>query len=56
MFKINLFVEDRGHEVVLKTLVRLLAEQHTVPVDIAVKTATGGHGRVLSRLKEYVSK
>lgn len=55
MFKINLFVEDRGHEVILKALVRLLASQHNIPVTIAVKTATGGHGRVLSRLKEYMS-
>lgn len=55
MFSINLFVEDRGHEVVLRTLVKRLAAQYSVSVHVVVKTATGGHGRVLSKFKEYMS-
>lgn len=55
MFSVSLFVEDRGHEVVLRTLVKRLAVQYSVSVHVVVKTATGGHGRVLSKLKEYMS-
>lgn len=55
MYKINLFVEDHGHEAVLKALVNRLAKQYRVSLKITVNTARGGHGRVLSTLKEYLN-
>jgi len=53
--KIHLFVEDYGHEAVLKALLHRLASQYTVPISIVIKTAKGGHGRVISTLKEFLS-
>ena len=55
MYRINLFVEDHGHEAVLKALVSRLIKQYHLSVKITVNTARGGHGRVISTLKEYIS-
>jgi hypothetical protein len=54
MFGINMFVEDNGHERVLTALVKRMASQYGVAVEIMPQTSTGGHGRVLSKLKEYI--
>ena len=55
MFSINLFVEDHGHEAVLTALIQRLSQQYGVSIKTIAKTSTGGHGRVLSTLKEYIS-
>ncbi len=55
MYNINLFVEDRGHELFLNALVNRFAEHYAIPVEITFSNAKGGHGKVLSKLKEYVS-
>lgn len=55
MRNVTMFVEDHGHEAVLKALIHRLARQYHVSVNIIIRTARGGHGRVLSTLKEYIS-
>jgi hypothetical protein len=54
MYNIDMFVEDHGHEAVLKALVNRLAKQSGVAIRITLRTSKGGHGRVLSTLKEYI--
>lgn len=54
MYNIHLFVEDHGHEAVLKALISRLATQCHLSVEMITNTARGGHGRVLSTLKEFL--
>jgi Domain of unknown function (DUF4276) len=53
--KINLFVEDRGHAVFLQALVQRLADHYRIPVFIRLGSARGGYGKMVSKLKEYIS-
>ena len=55
MYKIGLFVEDRQHKLFLQTLMYRLANQYGVSIKIEVGNSSGGHGTVLSKLKEYIS-
>ncbi len=55
MFSINLIVEDRAHARFLEALLNRLADQYAVPVEIRLGSARGGHGRVISKLKEYTN-
>ncbi len=52
MPKISLFVEDRGHAVFLEALVQRLANQYRIPVVIRLGSATGGYGKMMSKLTE----
>ncbi len=54
MHRINIFVEDRGHAVFLEALVQRLADQYRIPVLTRFGNATGGYGKIVSRLKEYI--
>ncbi len=55
MRKINLFVEDRGHEVFLQALVQRLASQYGISIVIRLGSARGGYGKMVNKLKEYVN-
>ena len=54
MRRINCFVEDRGHETFLNALVNRLASQYHIAVSIRFLSARGGHGKVISQLKNYL--
>ena len=56
MRSINLFVEDRGHQVFLNALLRRLAKHYEISIEITFSAAKGGHGKVLSKLKEYITE
>ena len=51
--KIDLFVEDRAHEALLLPLVRRIASEEGVEVDLRVRSARGGHGRAISEFRTY---
>ena len=55
MHKVILFVEDRGHAEFIQALVERFANQYGMSVIIRLGSATGGHGKVVSRLKEYIN-
>src|SRR5579862_2577119 len=54
MPKVLLFGEDVGHAVVLQTFVERLAADGGVEIEIQVRRARGGHGRVLNELRDFV--
>jgi hypothetical protein len=56
MISVTVFGEDYAHEIVLRTLVQRLAEEHNLPVGIHVRSAAGGHGRMLRELGQYVKE
>ncbi len=56
MRKVLIFGEDYGHEIVLKTLLKRLEEDYGVPLNVQVRSALGGHGRMLSELKAFLSE
>ena len=55
MFKISLFAEDYGHEAFLRPLLERLAADYELSVAIRPYSVRGGHGKVVSELKEYVA-
>lgn len=55
MRNISLFVEDRGHEVFLQTLISRLAQHYRVTIHMSFVVARGGHGKVITKLKEFVN-
>jgi len=52
---IKLFVEDRGHEAFLQALVDRLATQYHLSIERSFPSARGGHGTVISKLKNYIA-
>ncbi len=54
MRNIALFAEDAAHEVFLGTLLRRLAAEHGLQVDVHSVSVRGGHGKVLAELKQYL--
>jgi hypothetical protein len=54
MREIVFFVEDTGHETVLSSFVQRFATQYNVQIEIVNRSATGGHGRVISELRKYL--
>jgi hypothetical protein len=54
MRKISLFAEDRGHEIVLKSLVERVLASHEVQANIQLVSVRGGFGRVQTELEQYV--
>ena len=50
---IDLFVEDRAHEELLKPLITRIGEEEQVRVQVSVRTARGGHARALSEFRIY---
>lgn len=53
MREVYVFAEDSAHEIFLSALIRRLAEQYHLEVSTVVRTARGGHGRVLSELAQF---
>ena len=49
----DIFVEDRAHEEFVCALLRRLAQEHGMALDMQVRSARGGHGRVLAELGVY---
>lgn len=54
MHDIKFFAEDTGHAMVLTPLIQRFAHQYNVVIEIENRSATGGHGRVVSELKRYL--
>ena len=52
---VDLFVEDRAHEELLKPLVVRVAREEQVEIRIRVRTARGGHVRAISEFRLYQS-
>lgn len=50
---IDLFAEDRAHEEWLKPLLERVAREESTAVRIRVRSARGGHSRVITELKTY---
>lgn len=53
MRRILVFGEDYGHESVAENLVRRVAQEYDVSIDIVVRSCTGGFGAVMSELKGF---
>ena len=54
MRNINLFVEDRAHQLVIGTLLRCLAKSEGVEVNLNWRRSRGGFSRVVRDFKEYL--
>ncbi len=50
---VDLFVEDRAHEEFLLPMLLRVAREESVTVESRVRSARGGHGRVLEELRLY---
>jgi hypothetical protein len=50
---VDLFVEDRAHEQLLKPLVERVAGEENVEILVRVRSARGGHGRALEEFELY---
>jgi len=50
---IDLFAEDRAHELWFKPLLERLAREEKVTVRVRVRSARGGHGQAITELKKY---
>lgn len=50
---VDLFVEDRAHEELLKPLLRRVADEETVAVEVRVRSGRGGHGRAIDEFRLY---
>lgn len=54
MHNISLFVEDRAHENFLTALIQRLADEYNVKIDIKASSVRGGHGKVITELRQYL--
>ena len=50
---VDIFVEDRAHEHFVRGLVIRIAEEEAKPIVLQVRSARGGHGRVVSEYENY---
>jgi len=50
---VDLFVEDLAHEAFLAPLIERVAAESDTEVAVRVRSARGGHGRVLDELRRY---
>lgn len=55
MRRISLFAEDYGHEAFLVPLIRRIADEQAVPVEVRRYSVRGGFGKVADELEEYVA-
>lgn len=53
MRNVSLFVEDSGHEEFLKALVKRLADEYELELDIKPYSVRRGHGKVITELRQY---
>jgi hypothetical protein len=56
MHRILLFVEDFGHEEFIKTLLRRMAREQVIEVEIISRSATGGRGKMLTELEQFMNR
>lgn len=54
MREVILFAEDYGHEAVASALLERLGREHRVNITVTKRSATGGHGKVISQLKAFL--
>ncbi len=54
MHRIVLFAEDYGHEAFIVALVKRLAGESKVDIEIISRSVTGGHGKVVSELQLFL--
>lgn len=52
-YRIDIFAEDRSHEAFIAPIVYRLAREHRKNVEVKIRSAIGGHGRVQTELKLY---
>ncbi|MGQ9591229.1 MAG: DUF4276 family protein [Planctomycetota bacterium] len=50
---VDLFVEDRAHEELLRPLVERAANEKRIVVTVRIRSARGGHGRALDEFRLY---
>ena len=50
---IDLFVEDRGHELLISALARRIAREENKPVELRPRSSVGGHGRAVTEFKTH---
>jgi hypothetical protein len=56
MRRVILFGEDHAHEVFLRTLLGRVAEEEACEITIDVRSAMGGHGRMVRELQSFVAE
>jgi hypothetical protein len=54
MYEVYLFVEDDGHETFLSALIKRVAKEYNIDVSIKPSSVRGGHGKVISELKDFL--
>lgn len=54
MHEIALFVEDAAHRLILRPLVRRIADDHRAAARLHWRNAIGGHGRVVREFDTYL--
>ncbi len=54
MRSINLFVEDVAHEDFLVALIQRFADAYNIEITIKLSNVRGGHGKVITELKQYL--
>lgn len=50
---VDLFAEDRAHESLLRALIARIATEEGLQARVRVRSARGGHGRVLTEFRAY---
>lgn len=50
---VDLYCEDSGHELFVTALIRRLAAEEDVAVDLKTRNSRGGHGRAVTELKVW---
>lgn len=53
MPSVDLFAEDKAHELFVSALLRRMFREANVTLSLNVRSAVGGHGRVLTELRTY---
>jgi hypothetical protein len=56
MPKVLVFGEDYAHEVILRTLLERLAAEYHMRIEIQIRSASGGHGRMMRELREFMGE
>jgi hypothetical protein len=51
---VGLFVEDFGHETVLKAILQRYAREYRLDISVQSRSIRGGHGKMLHELRQYL--
>ncbi len=54
MHKVVLFVEDTGHRLFIEALMNRMIRLYNVEIEYKFEAAVGGHGAVITGLKQYI--